>query len=114
MGSTHCSQVRVISGSILLVVISELALIIICTDDGQFWLTKEEFFKYFPTIFLCTHDMRKFAGEWSKRDAVSGVRATPAATRVSRQTADGMCRSKAPAAPQPMQKDIWLQADPKR
>merc|ERR1712007_33005 len=29
-------------------------------DDGVFWLSKEEFFEYYPTIYLCAHSMKKF------------------------------------------------------
>mmetsp|Transcript_95947 Transcript_95947/g.248069 ORF Transcript_95947/g.248069 Transcript_95947/m.248069 type:complete len:520 (+) Transcript_95947:60-1619(+) len=29
-------------------------------NDGMFWLTKEEFFKYFKTIYLCAQDMSEF------------------------------------------------------
>mmetsp|Transcript_27468 Transcript_27468/g.63993 ORF Transcript_27468/g.63993 Transcript_27468/m.63993 type:complete len:505 (-) Transcript_27468:57-1571(-) len=29
-------------------------------DDGVFWVSKEEFFKYFKTIYLCAMDMSKF------------------------------------------------------
>jgi len=31
-------------------------------DDGVFWLEKDEFFKYFHTIYLCAYDMSKFVG----------------------------------------------------
>ena len=26
-------------------------------DNGIFWLSKEEFFEYFKTIYVCAHDM---------------------------------------------------------
>ena len=29
-------------------------------DDGIFWVSKAEFFKYFPTIYLCAKDMTEF------------------------------------------------------
>jgi len=29
-------------------------------NDGVFWMEKEEFFKYFPTLYLCAHDMSEF------------------------------------------------------
>ena len=29
-------------------------------DDGIFWLTKEEFFRYYETIYLCAKDMAEF------------------------------------------------------
>jgi hypothetical protein len=29
-------------------------------DDGIFWLTTAEFFKYFPTLYLCAKDMTAF------------------------------------------------------
>jgi hypothetical protein len=32
----------------------------VVADDGIFWLDKDEFFEYFPTIYLCAHDMSKF------------------------------------------------------
>ncbi|CAE7748895.1 DEK1 [Symbiodinium pilosum] len=31
-------------------------------NDGVFWVSKEEFFKYFKTIYLCAMDMKKFVG----------------------------------------------------
>lgn len=31
-------------------------------NDGVFWVSKEEFFKYFKTIYLCATDMKKFVG----------------------------------------------------
>merc|ERR1712039_825766 len=31
-------------------------------NDGVFWLDVDEFFKYFPTIYLCAHDMSLFCG----------------------------------------------------
>ena len=30
-------------------------------DDGIFWVTKAEFFTYFPKVYLSAIDMRKFA-----------------------------------------------------
>jgi len=32
----------------------------VAIDDGVFWLSKEEFFAYFPTLFLCAKDMTAF------------------------------------------------------
>eukprot|EP00933_Yihiella_yeosuensis_P061610 TRINITY_DN64438_c0_g1_i1.p1 TRINITY_DN64438_c0_g1~~TRINITY_DN64438_c0_g1_i1.p1 ORF type:complete len:502 (-),score=106.64 TRINITY_DN64438_c0_g1_i1:131-1636(-) len=32
----------------------------VIADDGIFWLSKEEFFKYFPTIYLCAKNMSEF------------------------------------------------------
>jgi hypothetical protein len=29
-------------------------------DDGIFWMSKEEFFKYFHSIYLCAKDMSEF------------------------------------------------------
>lgn len=29
-------------------------------NDGVFWLSKEEFFKYFRTVYLCAQDMTAF------------------------------------------------------
>ena len=29
-------------------------------DDGAFWLDKREFFKYFPTVYVCALDMSNF------------------------------------------------------
>merc|ERR1711924_593140 len=29
-------------------------------DDGVFWVSKAEFFKYFETIYLCAKDMSEF------------------------------------------------------
>jgi hypothetical protein len=29
-------------------------------DDGVFWVSKEEFFQYFPTLYLCAKDMSEF------------------------------------------------------
>ena len=29
-------------------------------DDGIFWVSKEEFFKYFHTVYLSASDMTKF------------------------------------------------------
>ena len=29
-------------------------------DDGVFWVSKSEFFKYFKTIFLSASDMTRF------------------------------------------------------
>ena len=29
-------------------------------DDGIFWMSKEEFFKYFHNIYLCAKDMSEF------------------------------------------------------
>ena len=32
-------------------------------DDGIFWVSKEEFFKHFVTIYLCAKDMSQFGGD---------------------------------------------------
>jgi hypothetical protein len=32
----------------------------VAADDGIFWVSKEEFFKYFHTIYLCAKDMTEF------------------------------------------------------
>ena len=32
----------------------------VAADDGIFWLSKSEFFQYFPTIYLCAADMTGF------------------------------------------------------
>ena len=32
----------------------------VAADDGIFWVEKEEFFKYFKTIYLCAKNMTKF------------------------------------------------------
>jgi len=32
-------------------------------DDGIFWVSKEEFFKYFRTIYVCAHNMAAFVAE---------------------------------------------------
>ena len=32
----------------------------IVANDGVFWIAKEEFFKYFKTIYLCAKDMSEF------------------------------------------------------
>ena len=32
----------------------------IAADDGIFWLTKQEFFRYFETLYLCAKDMSEF------------------------------------------------------
>ena len=32
----------------------------VVADDGIFWLTKEEFFKHFQTIYLSASDMTEF------------------------------------------------------
>lgn len=32
----------------------------VCQDDGAFWVTKEEFFRFFQTIFLSASDMTQF------------------------------------------------------
>ena len=32
----------------------------VAIDDGIFWVSKEEFFKYFATIYLCAQDMAKW------------------------------------------------------
>ena len=29
-------------------------------QDGIFWMTKDEFFEFFPTVYLCAHDMSNF------------------------------------------------------
>ena len=29
-------------------------------DDGIFWVSRQEFFKYFETIYLCAKDMAEF------------------------------------------------------
>jgi len=33
----------------------------VAADDGIFWLSKSEFFRYFPSIYLCAADMSKMA-----------------------------------------------------
>ena len=32
----------------------------VARDDGVFWVCKEEFFKYFKTVYLCASDMTRF------------------------------------------------------
>ena len=32
----------------------------VAADDGIFWLTKQEFFRYFETLYLCAKDMSEF------------------------------------------------------
>lgn len=32
----------------------------VAADDGVFWVSKDEFFKYFPVLFLCAKDMIEF------------------------------------------------------
>merc|ERR1711862_73239 len=32
-------------------------------DDGIFWMEREEFFKYFKTVYLCAKDMKTFMAE---------------------------------------------------
>ena len=32
-------------------------------DDGIFWVSKEEFFKHFVTIYLCAKDMSQFGSD---------------------------------------------------
>ena len=32
----------------------------VAADDGVFWVSKDEFFKYFPTIYVCAKDMTEF------------------------------------------------------
>ena len=32
----------------------------VAADDGIFWVSKAEFYKYFPTIYLCAKDMTEF------------------------------------------------------
>ena len=29
-------------------------------EDGLFWMSKEEFYKYFRTVYLCAKSMRAF------------------------------------------------------
>ena len=29
-------------------------------DDGIFWLTKQEFFRYYTTVYVCAKDMAEF------------------------------------------------------
>merc|ERR1712034_103325 len=29
-------------------------------DDGIFWMNRDEFYTYFPTVYLCAHDMTVF------------------------------------------------------
>ena len=29
-------------------------------EDGLFWMSKEEFYKYFKTVYLCAKSMRNF------------------------------------------------------
>jgi len=77
-------------------------------DDGEFWLSKEEFFEYFPTIFLCALDMRKFVGDWCKVAAQSGgqdvdnlCEAAPAAADSRRPS-----QAAAPLPPQPIASGI--------
>jgi len=64
----------------------------VAADDGIFWVSKQEFFKYFPTIYLCASDMTKFlqkydvgvGGASGARDSVAsaaGARASTAATK---------------------------------
>lgn len=31
-------------------------------DDGVFWVSKEEFFQYFKTVYLCAHNMKEHCG----------------------------------------------------
>lgn len=37
-------------------------------DNGLFWVTKEEFFKYFPTIYVCVFNMTKLKNPQYKND----------------------------------------------
>jgi hypothetical protein len=39
-------------------------------DDGQFWLSKDELFEFFPTIYLCAHNVREWAAPFKDRDAL--------------------------------------------
>jgi len=32
----------------------------VAADDGIFWLTKQEFFRYFETLYVCAKDMSEF------------------------------------------------------
>lgn len=32
----------------------------VVADNGIFWVSKREFWKYFPTVFLCAHNMAEF------------------------------------------------------
>jgi hypothetical protein len=33
----------------------------VVADDGVFWVSRQEFFHFFPVIFLCACDMKEFA-----------------------------------------------------
>jgi hypothetical protein len=47
-------------------------------DDGIFWMSKEEFFKYFDQIYLCAKDMSEFVGNGKRGPKKAGGRAPPA------------------------------------
>eukprot|EP00929_Paragymnodinium_shiwhaense_P038888 TRINITY_DN20488_c0_g1_i1.p1 TRINITY_DN20488_c0_g1~~TRINITY_DN20488_c0_g1_i1.p1 ORF type:complete len:1316 (+),score=273.32 TRINITY_DN20488_c0_g1_i1:27-3950(+) len=38
-------------------------------DDGIFWMQREDFFKYFSTIYVCAHDMANFVAATRSVDA---------------------------------------------
>ena len=34
--------------------------LVVWTDDGVFWLSREEFFRYFTSIYVCAASMTAF------------------------------------------------------
>lgn len=48
-------------------------------DDGLCWVTKEEFFRYFPTIYVCALNMTRLKDDTYVNDLIDGFRRQPKA-----------------------------------